>query len=113
MKILQEVTEWSDRIPNHIYILNDSKDKMYGYIKAGTTTVNEVKKPYRFDTRGRKFKEIPNIYNYSRSEDKPEGFVKIVIGSKGERYTITENAGVRQCTCPAHKFRGQCKHTAV
>lgn len=112
MKILQEVTEWADGTPNHVYILNDAKDKMYAYVKSGTTTVNEVRNPYRFDTRGRKFKEIPNIYSYTRNEEKSEGFVKIVVGSKGEKYTITENAGVRQCTCAGFKFRGQCKHTA-
>ena len=110
MKFLQEVTEWD--VPNHIYVLNDSKDKMYGYVKRGTNVVETVNKPYRFSTSGRKFKEVPNIYGYVKPEELPEGFVKIVLGSKGEKYTITELDGVTQCSCPGFKFRGQCKHAA-
>ena len=111
MKFLQEVTDWE--WPNHIYIVNDSKDKMYGYIKRGSVRVETDNKPYRFSVSGRKFKEVPNTFGYTKSEEQPEGFVKVVLGSKGERYTITEVNGVTQCTCPGYKFRGQCRHTSV
>lgn len=108
MKFMQEVTEWE--YPGHIYVLNDSKDKMYGYIRRGTNIVETVKKPYRFSTSHRKFKEVPNIYGYVKPEEVPEGFVKVVLGSKGERYTITEVNGVHGCTCSGFKFRSNCKH---
>ena len=111
MKAFQEITDWgNEQVVNHVYFLSDSKDKMYAYInKEGR--IDEVKTPYRFHVRGRKFKEVPNVWGFKITEDVPEGFVKIVIGSKGERYTITEVNNVRQCSCPGFKFRGKCRHT--
>ena len=108
MKVFNEVTDWA--VPNHTYILSDDKSKMYAYVKRNTKTVTEFKKPYRFDSKGRKFVEVPNTYGYVKPEAVPEGFVKIVLGSKGDKYTITEVDGVRQCTCSGFKFRGSCKH---
>lgn len=109
MKFMQEITEWE--YPGHIYVLNDTRDKMYGYIKRGTNIVETVKKPYRFSTSGRKFKEVENRWGFEKPEALPEGFVKIVMGSTGQRYTITEVNGVRSCTCPAGKYqKGPCKH---
>ena len=112
MKAFQEITEWSTEfaVPNHVYFLSDSKDKMYGYVKASTGEILEVATPYKFKASGRKFKEVNNIWGFFPRESEPEGFVKIVIGSKGEKYTITEVAGVLQCSCPGFKFRGKCRH---
>jgi len=111
MKAFKEITEWDSdfAVPNHVYFLNDSRDKMYGYVQSGTGIVQTMRTPYRFHTRGRKFKEIPNTWNFG-VDDQPEGFVKIVIGSKGEKYTITETSGIYQCSCPGFKFRGKCRH---
>ena len=111
MKAFQEITDWGKAgVVNHVYFLSDSKDRMYAYInKEGK--IDEVKTPYRFHVRGRKFKEVPNVWNFKVEKDEVvEGFVKIVIGSKGEKYTITEVAGVLQCSCPGSKFRGKCRH---
>ena len=47
MKILQEVTDWD--VPNHIYFTNDSKDKIYAYIKASGTAVERFKVPMKFN----------------------------------------------------------------
>ena len=111
MKTFQEVTEWDAeyRVPNHVYFLNDSKEKMYGYVNS-KGIVQTFAKPYKFHSRGRKFKEVVNTWGFRIAEEEPEGFVKIVIGSKGERYTITEVDSVRHCTCPGYKFRGKCRH---
>jgi hypothetical protein len=113
MKAFQETTEWATEfdMPNHVYFLNDSKDKMYGYVQSSTGIVQTMSTPYRFKAGGRKFKEVNNTWGFKIAEDVPEGFVKIVIGSKGERYTITEVNNVRQCSCPGFKFRGKCRHT--
>jgi hypothetical protein len=113
MKAFQETTEWATdfAMPNHVYFLSDSKDKMYGYVKSSTGKIQEMSTPYRFKASGRKFKEVANVWGFKIAEDVPEGFVKIVIGSKGERYTITEVNNVRQCSCPGFKFRGKCRHT--
>jgi hypothetical protein len=113
VKAFKEITEWATdfRMPNHVYFLSDSKDKMYGYVQAGTGIVQTMRTPYRFKASGRKFREINNVWGFKIAEDVPEGFVKIVIGSTGERYTITEVNNVRQCSCPGFKFRGKCRHT--
>jgi len=116
VKAFKEITEWDVdfTMPNHVYFLSDSKDKMYGYVKASTGEIQEMNTPYRFRASGRKFKEVANTWNFKLVEDEVEeaaaGFVKIAIGSKGEKYTITEVAGVLQCSCPGSKFRGKCRH---
>ena len=57
MKAFQETTEWSTEfaVPNHVYFLSDSKDKMYGYVKDSTGEIHEMGEPYRFKASGRKF----------------------------------------------------------
>jgi len=113
MKVIQETTEWDSEytVPNHVYFVNDSKDKMFAYVAAGSVQVQEFKRPIKFSMSRRKFKEVENRWGYQETEVEPvEGFVKIVIGSNGEKYTITEVAGVLQCSCPGSKFRGKCRH---
>lgn len=110
MKTIQEVTDWE--VPNHIYFVTDAKDKMYGYVKKSTGEVKEFNQPLPFSASRRKFKEINNTWAFAPKaiEVVPDGFIKIVLGSKGERYTITEVDGIRQCSCPGYKFRGKCRH---
>jgi hypothetical protein len=110
MKFLQEVTEWD--VPNHIYILNDSRDKMYGYIRRGTVRVETVNKPYRFSTSGRKFKEVANTFGYVREEaEAVPGKEYRVPGSANNVYVVREHLGEWTCTCPAAKWqKGECKH---
>ena len=110
MKILQETTDWE--VPNHTYFVTDGKDKMFAYVKASGDEVQEFTKPIPFSTSHRKFKEIDNVWAFAPKEVEaiPDGFVKIVLGSKGERYTITEVSGIRQCSCPGFKFRSKCRH---
>lgn len=115
MKTLQEITQWGTEYPlnNHVYFVDDNREKCYGYVRAGDRKPQRFKTPYQFSVARRKFKEIPNTFRFSVEEETPvlEGFVKYVMGSKGERYTITEYNGKLQCTCPGHKFRGKCRHT--
>lgn len=111
MKVLQEVTDWDT--PNHIYFANDSKDKIYAYIKASGGAVERFKIPMKFKTSGRKFREIPNTFGYS-VDDQPEpakGKEYRVVGSGRNVYTVTDDAGSWTCTCPASKWqKGECKH---
>ena len=116
MKVFQETTDWGNASAvNHIYFLSDSKDKMYAYINR-EGRIDEVKTPYRFHVRGRKFKEIPNRWGFKpRAEAEPEaeitGETHQVAGSKGAVYTVTNDRGSWTCTCPASKWqRGDCKH---
>ena len=115
MKAFKEITTWDSdfAVPNHIYFLNDSRDKMYGYVQAGTGLVQTMKSPYRFHTRGRQFKEVANRWNFV-VEDAPEpvkGKEYRVAGSGKNVYTVTEENGAWSCTCPASKWqKGECKH---
>jgi hypothetical protein len=111
MKVFQEITEWDTefRMPNHVYFLSDSKDKMYAYVnKAGV--VETVRTPYKFKASGRKFKEVPNTWGYEVAEEKPQGRTWQVAGSKGNQYTVNEHLGSWNCTCTGFKFHGECKH---
>ena len=116
MIAFQELTEWNTEfdMPNHVYFLNDSKEKMYGYVQASTGTVQTMSKPYKFKASGRKFKEVPNRWNFVVREEEPEavaGKQYQVPGSKGAIYTVTDDAGVWSCTCPASKWqKSECKH---
>jgi hypothetical protein len=115
MKAFQEITEWATDfvMPNHVYFLSDSKDKMYGYVQAGTGIVQTMRTPYRFKASGRKFREVENTWNFS-VEDQPEpakGREYRVSGSGRNVYTVTDDAGAWSCTCPASKWqKGECKH---
>lgn len=115
MKAFQEITEWATDfvMPNHVYFLSDSKDKMYGYVQAGTGIVQTMRTPYRFHTRGRKFQEVENVWNFGIEEEvsATRGKEHKVLGSKGNIYTVTNEGGAWSCTCPASKWqKGECKH---
>jgi hypothetical protein len=114
MKAFQEITEWDTEfdMPNHVYFLNDSKDKMYGYVKKSTGEIQEMNTPYKFKAGGRKFKEVNNIWGFFPKEELVlVGETFKVPGSKGAVYTVTNDRGSWTCTCPASKWqKGECKH---
>jgi hypothetical protein len=115
MKTITEITEWNldYTIPGHTYFVSDSKDKAFAYIKAGSNTIEEFNKPYRFSTTGRKFKEVDNIWGFfPREELVLVGETFRVPGSKGAVYTVTNDRGAWSCTCPASKWSkdSECKH---
>jgi hypothetical protein len=56
MIFLRETTDWGkEGVPNHIYVLDDTKENMLAYIRSGTNEHKVFKKPIRFDRRGRTF----------------------------------------------------------
>jgi hypothetical protein len=57
--LLQEITDWDT--PNHIYIVTEKKDRLIGYIKKGTSEPEMFKRPVRFETRLRKFKQLATL----------------------------------------------------
>lgn len=109
MKFYQETTNWRDDIPNGIYLLNDSKSKMYAFIRAGSKSVFKFKNPIQIDTRGRTFKEVKNTFGYKleAENDNPKWQVR---GSKGDVYTVERTENGLSCSCTGFKFRGKCKH---
>lgn len=54
--LLQETTNWDT--PNHIYITNETKDKVYGFFPYPSKQAERFAKPMKFDTRWRKFKTL-------------------------------------------------------
>lgn len=110
MKVLQEVTEWSTATPNHTYIVNDSKDKLYAYVRMGTRDLVKLSKPMKFYTNKRKFRELKETFGFILEEEKPVGQTWSVQGSKGDTYTVELLDGTYTCTCSGFKFRGKCKH---
>jgi len=109
MKFYQETTKWPDGFANGTYLLDDSKTKMYAYIRPGDTAIFRFKNPIRIDTRGRKFVIAP---------EQPESDVEAttnperweVTGSKGDLYIVTREEGVYNCSCSGFRFRGACRH---
>jgi hypothetical protein len=99
--------------PNHMYLLSDGKDKMYGYKVEGKGEWQLVKTPYRFDSRRRQFQEVktilPNIKE-DKAKKQVGGKSWIIKGSKGDSYTVSLNNGSFDCTCTGFKFRSKCKH---
>ena len=114
MKVIEEITEWDTEysVPNHVYFVNDSQDKMFAYAASGSIRVQEFKQPIKFSTSRRKFKEVENRWGYVVPDAvKPAGQTWTVSGSKGATYTVTNDAGSWTCTCPAAKWQaGECKH---
>lgn len=112
MKFYQETTNWRDSIPNGTYLLNDSKTKMYAFIRAGSKSVFKFKNPIQIDTRGRTFKEVKNTFGYKIQEDNtnPKWEIK---GSKGDTYIVERTENGLICSCQGFKFRGKCKHLSM
>lgn len=107
MIYLQETTKWTSRTgadtTNHIYITDNSKGKMLGYIRHGEKEAKMFKSPIQWDTRGRTFVVI-------KREQIAEENVTVVEGSKGAKYFVTKTDAGTTCSCPGFKFRGGCKH---
>ena len=110
MKWFAEVTEWKGIAPNHVYLLDDAKSKMFAYVPTGSDQPTVFKAPIRIDVRGRKFKVNAVQFNTDIAAEQPEGRVWEVAGSKGDVYKVSEVRGQFSCTCSGFKFRGDCKH---
>lgn len=109
MKFYQETTKWKESIPNGVYLLNDSKTKMYAYVPAGEKSAVKFKKPIQISTRGRSFKEVKNTFGFKIENEStnPKWEVK---GSKGDVYIVERTENGLICSCTGFRFRGNCKH---
>jgi hypothetical protein len=104
MLALKEITDWGNKTaPNHTYLLDGTN--LVAYIKQGDIKPFYFKAPIKgFDKRARKFVEVnPNPF-----EVRVESHLRVVVGSKGNTYSVDDEAGT--CTCPGFTFRGACKH---
>ena len=112
MKFFQEITP-GDQYPNHVYLLSDTKEFMYGYVPQGTDQLTQFNSRYQFGTKGRKFREVANTFGYVEAPLVATTDRWEVQGSSGNRYLIERVAGQLTCTCSGFQFRGKCKHTQV
>jgi len=110
MKWFAETTDYRDNTPNGIYLLDDSKTKMYAFRPRATDEIKVFKNFIRIDTRGRKFVVNPVQFKTKLKEPEPEGRTWTVKGSKGDTYQVNEVRGDWSCTCSGFRFRGDCKH---
>jgi hypothetical protein len=117
MKAFLETTEWADTEfnCNHVYWMDDAKNKMYAYARFGNPADTQTfKKPISIDVRGRRFVEVRHdIYKWTD----PEDVVAVtanptwrVAGSTGAEYIVEKEGSVYTCTCPGFKFSGACRH---
>jgi hypothetical protein len=97
--ILQETTDWGDQpVNNGIYHVN-----VQGHLVQYNDKV--FKNPLKqFSKARRTFTKIGERVDPLTRPD-----VKIVIGSKCQKYYIEDS----KCSCPGFKFRGDCKHVAA
>lgn len=110
MKWFAETTDYRDRVANGIYLLDDSKSKMYAFKPRGTGEIKVFRNPIRIDVRGRKFVVNPVQFRTEVKEPEPEGRFWTVKGSKGDEYKVSEVNGNFSCTCSGFKFRAKCRH---
>ena len=65
MRYMKEITDdWKCdyRVPCHTYILENGRGgRILGYIKEGRKEPIMFSKPYPFDRKNRKFKELKNV----------------------------------------------------
>lgn len=111
MKFYQEITtDWLGDIPNHTYLLNDSRDRMLGYVASNTNRLQLFKAPVTFDGRRRKFKAVPNTWGWIPPKESNTNPTVTITGSRGDLYKVERTDGRLRCSCSGYKFRGQCKH---
>ena len=110
MKWFAETTDYKDKTPNGVYLLDDGKSKMYAFRPFGTGEIKVFRNPIRIDLRGRKFVVNSVQFKTQLTEPEPEGRVFVVTGSKGDQYTVNEVRGSWSCTCSGFRFRGECRH---
>ena len=110
MKWFAETTDYKDAIKNGIYLLDDSKSKMYAFRSPVTNSIKVFRNPIRMDMRGRKFTVNPVQFDTQVSAPEPEGRTWTVKGSKGDEYKVSDLNGNYSCTCSGFKFRSQCRH---
>lgn len=112
MKAFLETTQWAgDKNFNHVYWMDDAKNKVYAYAPWGQPdSVKVFNKPFMIDTRGRKFQVVRNTFGFVDTSISTTNKIWTVAGSKGTIYTIEETTRGLTCTCSGFRFRGHCKH---
>lgn len=58
-------------------------------------------------------KNIIAIDDHAYKAEVTEPVTRVVKGSKGNEYVVTNNNGRWSCTCPGFTFRHSCKHTSM
>ena len=104
MKIMLETTQWADQTPNHVYVFNDSMSKIVAYVPAGSKTVFKFKQPIDLDRKGRTFVDLDD------TEQDVDSNTITVTGSKGQRYSLTNEGTGWVCSCPGFNYHGKCRH---
>ena len=110
MKFFEETTEWKHTTPNHTYLLSDDKSKLFAYVQVGSNKVHTFKTPIRFDTKGRRFVAVKNVWGYNIDKPVDANPRWEVQGSKGAVYVVEQTENGLTCSCSGFRFRGACRH---
>ena len=95
---------------NGVYLMNDSKTKMYAYVRPGAASAKEFKNPITIDTRGRTFVVVKGRFGADIKEPVAINPRWTVTGSKGDKYVVEKTDHGYNCSCSGFKFRGSCRH---
>lgn len=126
-KIFKEVTQWECdyNVPNHTYLVNP-KNKVIAYSTEKNNQIINLKIPFDFDKRYRKFVEvkhsklsdlIPKDYKEEKQEkpkNNPTDNIRVFkVKSKEKEYTVEYNilGNYYTCNCIGFGYRRRCKHT--
>ena len=107
MNLYRETTDWTT--PNHVYLLDESKQYMHGYSILGEEPLQMFKQPIRFSTRGRTFQFVSHYAGETKENVKHIVSVQ-VEGSRGAEYTVILQDDSATCTCQGFQFRSDCRH---
>jgi len=105
MKLYSEHTKWTGGGVNHWYLLNDQKNMMFGYRKRCEGPITMFRTPLPFYERGRTLRLEHDFGSMEKER------IVVVTGSNGQQYTV--NLDQQTCSCPAHTYRGTCKHLII
>ena len=98
----REITQWKDKTPTGVYLLEGDKCFAFCNFKGEIT---KFSKPLQIDKRGRKFEKVQNLFDVEVEVDPA---LIAVAGSKGATYYVDPKN--KTCTCEGYKWRGSCKH---
>jgi hypothetical protein len=59
LTLLETTSDWTT--PNHIYLVDDDRSKLLGFIRKGTKEIKWYDRPLNFDKRNRTFEVIQRV----------------------------------------------------
>lgn len=110
MQWFRETTQWCNDTHNGVYLLNDSKSKIYAHSPHSVGQIKYFTTPLPMHTRGRKFEPHSEQWPITVPDEPTPGQVWSVPGSGNNTYQVSLDSNRWACTCAGFRFRSQCRH---